>query len=214
MSPCCPHESHRSVGAVRFLELFRLPQLAVGRQKLSPALARTGRFRKTDCVSLHRSCSCHLPRRKLGAGVRPIWGEVSQSQLHRQHLDAAWRYACLFVWPSLPCPAPHQDHGRGTHKARPTYSSLSDTHPETQTKGAAPTTICFVWRTIRVAGTSRRYCRLGISNSTLLRWEARGRFPRRVRLAGTSVAWLLNEIEQWLAERAVERDTWHYADAS
>ena len=30
--------------------------------------------------------------------------------------------------------------------------------------------------------------RLGIivSNSTLLRWEARGRFPRRVRLAGTS----------------------------
>jgi len=58
--------------------------------------------------------------------------------------------------------------------------------------------------------------RLGIivSNSTLLRWEARGRFPRRVRLAGTSVAWLLKEIEQWLAERAVERDTWHYADAS
>ncbi|WP_283638502.1 helix-turn-helix transcriptional regulator [Marinovum algicola] len=58
--------------------------------------------------------------------------------------------------------------------------------------------------------------RLGItvSNSTLLRWEARGRFPRRVRLAGTSVAWLLHEIEQWLAERAVERDTWHYADAS
>ncbi|WP_282129717.1 helix-turn-helix transcriptional regulator [Roseobacter litoralis] len=56
--------------------------------------------------------------------------------------------------------------------------------------------------------------RLGIivSNSTLLRWEARGRFPRRVRLAGTSVAWLLKEIEQWLAERAEERSRAHYAE--
>lgn len=56
--------------------------------------------------------------------------------------------------------------------------------------------------------------RLGIivSNSTLLRWEARGRFPRRVRLAGTSVAWLLNEIEQWLSERAEERSRTHYAE--
>ena len=56
--------------------------------------------------------------------------------------------------------------------------------------------------------------RLGItvSNSTLLRWEARGRFPRRVRLAGTSVAWLLNEIELWLADRPEERSCHHYAD--
>ncbi|TMM51685.1 helix-turn-helix transcriptional regulator [Sulfitobacter sabulilitoris] len=56
--------------------------------------------------------------------------------------------------------------------------------------------------------------RLGItvSNSTLLRWEARGRFPRRVRLAGTSVAWLLNELEHWLAERAEERSHTHYAE--
>ncbi len=39
--------------------------------------------------------------------------------------------------------------------------------------------------------------RLGInvSNTTLLRWEARGRFPRRIRMAGTSVAWFLSEIE-------------------
>lgn len=56
--------------------------------------------------------------------------------------------------------------------------------------------------------------RLGInvSNTTLLRWEARGRFPRRVRLAGTSVAWLLDEIEQWLAERAEERSRHYYAE--
>ncbi|HEY8594560.1 MAG TPA: AlpA family phage regulatory protein [Devosiaceae bacterium] len=56
--------------------------------------------------------------------------------------------------------------------------------------------------------------RLGIkvSNSTLLRWEAAGRFPRRIRMAGTSVAWLLNEIEQWLADRAEERSRTFYAD--
>lgn len=51
-----------------------------------------------------------------------------------------------------------------------------------------------------------------VSNSTLLRWEAAGRFPRRIRMAGTSVAWLLKEIEQWLADRAEERSRTFYAD--
>lgn len=39
--------------------------------------------------------------------------------------------------------------------------------------------------------------RLGIrvSNSSLLRWEHAGRFPRRIRMAGTSVAWLKSEVE-------------------
>ena len=56
--------------------------------------------------------------------------------------------------------------------------------------------------------------RLGInvSNTTLLRWEKHGRFPRRIRMAGTSVAWFLSEIEEWLAERAAERARTHYAD--
>ncbi len=56
--------------------------------------------------------------------------------------------------------------------------------------------------------------RLGItvSNSTLLRWEARGRFPRRVRMAGTSVAWLLSEIDEWVAARSAEREHTHYAE--
>jgi prophage regulatory protein len=54
--------------------------------------------------------------------------------------------------------------------------------------------------------------RLGInvSNTTLLRWEARGRFPRRIRMAGTSVAWFQREIEDWLVERADERARTHY----
>ena len=56
--------------------------------------------------------------------------------------------------------------------------------------------------------------RIGIlaSNTTLLRWEARGHFPRRVKLAGTSVAWFLSEIEDWLTERAAERSKTHYGD--
>lgn len=57
--------------------------------------------------------------------------------------------------------------------------------------------------------------RLGIkvSNSSLLRWEALGRFPRRIRMAGCSVAWLAAEVDEWLAQRASERANHHYADA-
>jgi len=51
-----------------------------------------------------------------------------------------------------------------------------------------------------------------VSNATLLRWEARGRFPRRIRMAGTSVAWFMSEIEDWLAERDAERSRTHYAE--
>lgn len=56
--------------------------------------------------------------------------------------------------------------------------------------------------------------RMGItlSNTTLLRLEARGRFPRRLRIGGTTVAWLMSEIEDWLAERAEERARTHYAE--
>jgi len=57
--------------------------------------------------------------------------------------------------------------------------------------------------------------RMGIkvSNTSLLRWEALGRFPRRIRMAGTSVAWLATEIDTWLDQRASERAAHHYADA-
>lgn len=57
----------------------------------------------------------------------------------------------------------------------------------------------------------KRLC-ISVSNSTLLRWEARGRFPRRIRMAGTSVAWLLSEVEDWVIARADEREHTHYAD--
>ena len=56
--------------------------------------------------------------------------------------------------------------------------------------------------------------RLGItvSNSSLLRWEAAARFPRRIRMAGTSVAWIATEVTAWLAARAEERARVHYVD--
>lgn len=57
--------------------------------------------------------------------------------------------------------------------------------------------------------------RLGIkvSNSSLLRWEALGRFPRRIRMAGTTVAWPANELLEWIEVRKAERARHHYADA-
>ena len=49
--------------------------------------------------------------------------------------------------------------------------------------------------------------RLGIPNSpsTLLRWEAAGRFPKRVRLGEHSVAWLASEIEAHITQLAAAR---------
>lgn len=55
---------------------------------------------------------------------------------------------------------------------------------------------------------------LGIdkSNTTLLRWEAVGRLPRRIRMNGTSVAWLADEVDAWLRDRAAERARHVYAE--
>ncbi|QXT39430.1 AlpA family phage regulatory protein [Gymnodinialimonas ceratoperidinii] len=50
-----------------------------------------------------------------------------------------------------------------------------------------------------------------VSNSTLLRWEFDGRFPRRIRMAGCSVAWPADEILAWVEDRKTERSRTHYA---
>lgn len=52
------------------------------------------------------------------------------------------------------------------------------------------------------------------SNATLLRKEAAGRFPRRLRLSAGCVAWDRAEIMAWIEDRKAERAGWHYADAS
>lgn len=43
-------------------------------------------------------------------------------------------------------------------------------------------------------------------NQHLIRLEREGRFPRRVRIGGQRVAWVLSELDEWLAQRLAERD--------
>lgn len=52
-----------------------------------------------------------------------------------------------------------------------------------------------------------------LSNSSLLRAEARGAFPRRLRLSPATVCWDSAEVAEWLDHRKAERADWHYADA-
>jgi prophage regulatory protein len=40
----------------------------------------------------------------------------------------------------------------------------------------------------------------------ILRLEKDGKFPRRVQLGANRVAWLLSEVEAWVATRVAERD--------
>jgi predicted DNA-binding transcriptional regulator AlpA len=56
---------------------------------------------------------------------------------------------------------------------------------------------------------------LGIwqSNTTLLRLEAKGLFPRRLKIGGTATAWDHKEILDWFEERRIERARWVYANA-
>lgn len=51
-----------------------------------------------------------------------------------------------------------------------------------------------------------------LSNSSLLRVEARGAFPRRLRLSPATVSWDRAEVEAWIEARKAERASWHYAD--
>lgn len=47
---------------------------------------------------------------------------------------------------------------------------------------------------------------INISPSTLLRLEAAGKFPKRVRIGAHSVAWLASEIQQHIDRLAAERE--------
>lgn len=46
-----------------------------------------------------------------------------------------------------------------------------------------------------------------LSNSTMLRLEAAGRFPVRIRLGAHSVAWLALEIHEHIDRLAAERES-------
>jgi prophage regulatory protein len=53
---------------------------------------------------------------------------------------------------------------------------------------------------------------IGFSREHLWRLEAKGQFPRRVKLGFQKTAWFEDEILKWLAERADERATRIYRD--
>ena len=46
----------------------------------------------------------------------------------------------------------------------------------------------------------------GLSRSTLYKYIGEGRFPEPVRLGGRSVAWVQDEVENWILARIEERD--------
>jgi prophage regulatory protein len=42
----------------------------------------------------------------------------------------------------------------------------------------------------------------GVSRTTIDRWEAEGRFPRRRKLGGRAIGWLESEVLEWVNTRA------------
>lgn len=60
----------------------------------------------------------------------------------------------------------------------------------------------------RLLYTRKHLIRLGInlSNSTMLRLEAAGKFPKRVRIGAHSVAWLASEIHAHIDALAALRE--------
>lgn len=54
--------------------------------------------------------------------------------------------------------------------------------------------------------TDLRAYGIRVSNSTLLRLEAAGNFPARIRLSGHSVAWIRDEIDAHIAALANRRE--------
>jgi prophage regulatory protein len=48
---------------------------------------------------------------------------------------------------------------------------------------------------------------IGVCTTTLWRWSREGRFPKRIKLASRASGYLRSEVEQWLKDRATERET-------
>lgn len=42
---------------------------------------------------------------------------------------------------------------------------------------------------------------IGVSRTTIFRWERDLTFPRHFKLGGNSVAWRLSEVEEWIAQK-------------
>jgi prophage regulatory protein len=47
---------------------------------------------------------------------------------------------------------------------------------------------------------------IGLSDPSIYRLEKDGQFPRRLQLGGNSVGWLSTEVQEWIENKAAERD--------
>ena len=63
----------------------------------------------------------------------------------------------------------------------------------TQTQERPP-----VARLIRLSEVQKR---VGLGRSTIYRWMSEERFPKPYQLGGHAVAWLEQEIDEWIAQR-------------
>jgi prophage regulatory protein len=43
--------------------------------------------------------------------------------------------------------------------------------------------------------------RVAVSRTTVYRWEAEGKLPRRIALGPNSVGWLAEEVDAWISSR-------------
>ena len=57
----------------------------------------------------------------------------------------------------------------------------------------------------RVIRKPELFARIGLSDATVWRLERQGKFPKRIKLGGNSVAWLESEVVEWLDERKAAR---------
>lgn len=54
------------------------------------------------------------------------------------------------------------------------------------------------WSMDRIIGEKERRRITNVPRSTWHRWEREGRVPRRRRISGRSVGWLLSELDSWM----------------
>lgn len=62
-------------------------------------------------------------------------------------------------------------------------------------------------QSLRLISRSELLAIVPYTSQHILRLEKRGLFPLRIQVGPNRVAWLLSEIEEWVAARVVERDT-------
>jgi prophage regulatory protein len=57
----------------------------------------------------------------------------------------------------------------------------------------------------RIIRKPELFNKVPVSDPTVWRWEKAGSFPRRIKLGGNSVGWILSEVDEWLEKKAAAR---------